>query len=312
MTSSCRRAVSGFAVLAGACFLLSAGPAWADYMSAVLADNPVSYWRLNETGGNGTTMYDSVGYQDGTFVKAAAEDQSYLGSDGPRPPANVGFPANNLAPRFWGTRADEPGATYSGWSRVDVPDSPELSITGSLTLEAWVNMENYGAGSRGIIAKWFGAFGINDRCYSLSYDKNGKLSFGISANGTFAGGKEAGGASVLPLDTWTHVAAVYTAGTSMEIFINGVSDAKLTTGVPASVFDSSRPLMIGTTFETDNGDYCFRGRIDDAAVYDYALSAGQIAAHYDAAFIPIPEPGTLALLATGLLGLLCYAWKRRK
>lgn len=26
----------------------------------------------------------------------------------------------------------------------------------------------------------------------------------------------------------------------------------------------------------------------------------------------IPEPGTMALLATGLLGLLCYAWRKRK
>ncbi|MCD4728661.1 MAG: PEP-CTERM sorting domain-containing protein [Pirellulales bacterium] len=26
----------------------------------------------------------------------------------------------------------------------------------------------------------------------------------------------------------------------------------------------------------------------------------------------IPEPGTLVLLATGLIGLLCYAWRKRK
>ena len=26
----------------------------------------------------------------------------------------------------------------------------------------------------------------------------------------------------------------------------------------------------------------------------------------------VPEPGTLVLLATGLIGLLCYAWRKRK
>ena len=30
------------------------------------------------------------------------------------------------------------------------------------------------------------------------------------------------------------------------------------------------------------------------------------------AYAPIPEPGTLVLLATGLIGLLCYAWRKRK
>ncbi len=30
------------------------------------------------------------------------------------------------------------------------------------------------------------------------------------------------------------------------------------------------------------------------------------------AYAPIPEPSTVALLATGLIGLLCYAWRKRK
>ncbi len=28
--------------------------------------------------------------------------------------------------------------------------------------------------------------------------------------------------------------------------------------------------------------------------------------------VGVPEPGTLALLAAGLIGLLCYAWRKRK
>jgi hypothetical protein len=26
----------------------------------------------------------------------------------------------------------------------------------------------------------------------------------------------------------------------------------------------------------------------------------------------VPEPGTIVLLAAGLLGLVCYAWRRRR
>ncbi len=39
--------------------------------------------------------------------------------------------------------------------------------------------------------------------------------------------------------------------------------------------------------------------------------AAAIDAYVDNYYL-VPEPGTLALLATGLIGLLCYAWRKRK
>ena len=46
----------------------------------------------------------------------------------------------------------------------------------------------------------------------------------------------------------------------------------------------------------------FGSSFDPAPVY-HASGAG---------FSPVPEPGTLTLLAAGLIGLLAYAWRKRK
>jgi hypothetical protein len=47
------------------------------------------------------------------------------------------------------------------------------------------------------------------------------------------------------------------------------------------------------------------------ALYDGYPSVGSAQVDYVAA-APVPEPSTLVLLATGSLGLLCYAWRKRK
>src|SRR4051812_48718243 len=64
------------ALLAGA-LLASASAAHADsasdYRAAVLADNPVSYWRLDETGG--TTASDQQGANPGTIQGAVTLNQ---------------------------------------------------------------------------------------------------------------------------------------------------------------------------------------------------------------------------------------------
>jgi len=43
-----------------------------------------------------------------------------------------------------------------------------------------------------------------------------------------------------------------------------------------------------------------------------ALTDTQVANHYAVGSALAPEPSTLALLAAGLAGLLCYAWRKRR
>ncbi len=67
-------------------------------------------------------------------------------------------------------------------------------------------------------------------------------------------------------------------------------------------------LKIATKGGSSNNGY-FPGTIDDVTVYNTALDQATLLAHAQAA---VPEPSTLALLAAGLAGLLCYAWRKRK
>ena len=49
------------------------------------------------------------------------------------------------------------------------------------------------------------------------------------------------------------------------------------------------------------------GMIDDVRIYNTALSAGDVQA-----LASVPEPSVTVLLISGLLGLLAYAWRKRR
>jgi hypothetical protein len=74
----------------------------------------------------------------------------------------------------------------------------------------------------------------------------------------------------------------------------------------AGTFGLTFPDPTGTgKFKIINGNVDGVGTINDAI---YPSFAGRS----DLVMFVIPEPGTLLLLATGLLGLVCYAWRKRK
>jgi len=149
----------------------------------------------------------------------------------------------------------------SQWVRVN--DSPYLEPASAITLAAWVKASDWSQ-TRGIISK-----GAREGSYYLIAN-NGLLTFNLSNQGTV----------VAPLPgtgVWHYVVGSYD-GATMKIYVDGQLVASHTaTGTLAT---SSDPLFIGGTADSVNTGLTFSGLIDDARVYNYALSPQQISAIY--------------------------------
>jgi hypothetical protein len=151
---------------------------------------------------------------------------------------------------------------------VKVPHSPSLSLTGSLSLAAWVLPTRRLAHQQGIIEK-FTWLGVQARGgYILRLNTPGCLSFSVIPA---EGGQPITSTRPVPLDTWSHVAGVYDSKTQISrIYINGVI-VHHEPAVPPPVV-SDQPLILGA----DYGPLHFHGRIDEARIYNRALSHEEV------------------------------------
>jgi Concanavalin A-like lectin/glucanases superfamily/Fibronectin type III domain len=145
-----------------------------------------------------------------------------------------------------------------------------------MTLEAWVMATGNPADDGQIIAK-SNAFGWQ---FKTSPDTGVRtFAVGVSANSSTLVQRYS--KTVLSLNTWYHVAGVYNAGAqTLDIYVNGVLDDGVLSGtVPGAQFDSSQNTLIGKRSD----GFLFIGTIDEARIYNRALSAGEIQTDMNAA-----------------------------
>jgi hypothetical protein len=231
------------------------------YVSTILADSPISYWRLGETAG--TVAQDGAGNSPGTYVNASLNQPGYSEGDSN---GSIGLPASSI-----------------GRGYVQVANSSPFTFSGltPFAIEAWVNFTNVSSIQR--IVSTFGftapagyAFGIKDA---------NNLRF------TTGGVQDAD----QPLPTalvpgvWYHL-VVTSDSASFHFYVNGV---EVGTGVPIIGGGNPGvhvPLQLGANPSVYPAAEQVNGRIDEVAIYSF-LNASQVLAHYNARYCMLTTPG---------------------
>ncbi len=165
---------------------------------------------------------------------------------------------NANAQMFWNQGCSFAGSTSS---YVAVRNSAELDITGSFTIEAWVNPVNVTSPSFQIILQK--RDGGTDG-YTL-YLSNGKVAIRTGATTRITGQE------VIPSNTWSHIAGTYNSATNtFTTYVNGSLDtsAVVAAAAPPSNSDS---VWIGKGSNSP-----FNGIMDEVRIWNRNLSSTEV------------------------------------
>ena len=151
---------------------------------------------------------------------------------------------------------------------VSIPDSPSLSPTQEITLEAWVRIDAHRATGRFIISKHQGDAGGGGRSYILGLAGDGRVRGTISHDGSSV--TELFSTAAVSPGIWSHVAATYD-GSTLRLYLNGVEVASAAGS--GGIYDGVLPVHLGL-FTTSNPS--FEGDLDEVRVWSVARTAGEL------------------------------------
>jgi RHS repeat-associated protein len=216
------------------------------YSSVVLGSGGLqSYWRLGES--SGSSAADSAGNNQGTYGGSPLLGQQGL----------VAGP--NTAAKFNGTS-----------SYLSIPDGAGLHPTSAITLEAWVKPTAISGSSWAVLISKGAA-----EDYYLELKPGGQPELAFNDSGVFVTGP-----NPLVAGQTYHLVGTYD-GSTMRLYVNGTQVASKAT--TAAIASSSDSLNVGAYANGSARSAYFNGVIDEVAVYNTALSASAVSAHYSAA-----------------------------
>jgi len=208
----------------------------------------VGYWKFDE--GYGNLAYDSSGFNNtGTLQNGASWTNNSI---------------SGYAIQFDGVN-----------DHISVTNSPSLNITGNLTIQVWVYLEETPTSCcPAIVSKWDSVLNINQRSYAIVVTTDRKLIFRVSPNGQDLGlgvGTVFGNSQIV-LNEWTHVTGNYD-GFNMKIYINGLLDNS--TSYNQGIFPGNIDVGIGGLIGGGSVIGPFKGIIDEVRIDNKTIDFNQ-------------------------------------
>jgi hypothetical protein len=243
----------GCLLIATSLALIVSPAAGANYQSVVLGDHPLAFYALDPA----------------TDPADTSPDLTDNGNDG--------F-AFNIAPATGPSAYITNAASFDGVTSFDDistgGNAGLLIFTGPITLEAWVQPATASVFGDIIAEGYENATGYPEIALRANYGY-GNNYFGGSENSNFSvyvgGGTET--------TNWTYV-VLSMDGTNCSIYQNGALVGRTADAYGSTIFPTNDDWVIGDGSDAGNGRL-FDGNISEVAMYNYGLTAAQVAAHYN-------------------------------
>ena len=212
-----------------------------------LADNLVSYWKLDESSGNAA---DSVGSNTLTNINTTLY---------------VAAKINN--------GADIETSSIQGFSISDASQTG-LDFSDALSFACWVKFESIPAGENSIIVKRVGT--DSQRAYHWKLNSSTLVGFLWYTDGATIGGNLSV-AWTPSTATWYYI-TVTKSGTTVKFYVDSSQQGADQTGSAATIANTTAPFEVGHWVD-DVGN--FDGIIDEIGVWSRALTDAEIISLYN-------------------------------
>jgi len=164
---------------------------------------------------------------------------------------------------------------------VLIPDSPNLNPTSAITLSTWVFVTGKQGSNRDILTK---DGEVGDRQYFLTASNLNKFRAHIGVPGIT---EVLDGQTSIDLNRWYFVAMTYD-GSSLKLYVDGLPDGSK--AVSGAIITTSQPVRIGGGAPAGRSQLHLPGRVDEASIYNRALTGAEIQSIFDAGSAGMIKP----------------------